>query len=105
MRVAAVTSGKSRQTRSIGFSFLEHSFIDGHASVPLHPLAIICERDSFQTSGGAESMNGLAGDSGVPEQIQCALSDTFGAWLSQMGGSLAVTTYQAGKVALIGWDG
>ena len=38
-------------------------------------------------------------------QIQCAASDGFLSWLSQAGGSLAITTYQAGKVALVGWNG
>ena len=37
--------------------------------------------------------------------IQCTASDSFSQWLSRAGGSLAITTYQAGKVALIGWDG
>ena len=50
-------------------------------------------------------MNQDAGRSSAPEQIQCAVSDTFQRWLSQAGGSLAITTYQAGKVALVGWDG
>jgi len=36
--------------------------------------------------------------------IRCAASDSFPEWVSRCGGSLAVTTYQAGKVALIGWD-
>lgn len=36
--------------------------------------------------------------------IRCAASDSFTQWISQCGGSLALTTYQAGKVALIGWD-
>ena len=37
--------------------------------------------------------------------IGCAASGEFQRWLSQAGGSLAITTYQAGKVAMIGWDG
>jgi uncharacterized protein (TIGR03032 family) len=37
--------------------------------------------------------------------IQCRISDTFATWMSQANGSLAITTYQAGKVALVGWDG
>jgi uncharacterized protein (TIGR03032 family) len=37
--------------------------------------------------------------------IACAASDEFVSWISRAGGSLAVTTYQAGKVATIGWDG
>lgn len=37
--------------------------------------------------------------------IQCSPSPGFIEWLSQAGGTLAVTTYQADKVALIGWDG
>jgi uncharacterized protein (TIGR03032 family) len=36
--------------------------------------------------------------------IRCAASDSFQDWVSRCGGALAVTTYQAGKVALIGWD-
>lgn len=38
-------------------------------------------------------------------RIECRAGESFGPWLAQAGGSLAVTTYQAGKVALIGWDG
>jgi len=43
----------------------------------------------------------------VSEQvrIECAASAEFQGWMSQAGGSLAITTYQAGKVAMIGWDG
>lgn len=40
-----------------------------------------------------------------PVRIECAASPEFEAWLAQSGGSLAVTTYQAGKVAMIGFDG
>ncbi|MHC4400563.1 MAG: TIGR03032 family protein [Planctomycetota bacterium] len=40
-----------------------------------------------------------------PVRIDCAASPEFQAWLAQAGGSLAATTYQAGKVAMIGWDG
>ena len=36
--------------------------------------------------------------------IRVAVSDSFQNWMSQCGGALAVTTYQAGKVALLGWD-
>ncbi len=38
-------------------------------------------------------------------RVQCAASAGFEAWLAQAGGSLVVSTYQAGKVAMIGWDG
>src|SRR3954453_19370149 len=37
--------------------------------------------------------------------IQCAISDSFQQWMSQAGGALIVTTYQAGKVAMIGGGG
>jgi uncharacterized protein (TIGR03032 family) len=40
-----------------------------------------------------------------PVRIECSVSESFQAWLAQAGGSLAVSTYQAGKVAMIGWDG
>jgi uncharacterized protein (TIGR03032 family) len=37
--------------------------------------------------------------------FQCALSEGFAQWLAQSGGSIAVSTYQAGKVLLAGWNG
>jgi uncharacterized protein (TIGR03032 family) len=42
---------------------------------------------------------------GEPVRIQCATSTGFQEWIAQAGGSLVVSTYQAGKVAMIGWDG
>ncbi|MHB1033895.1 MAG: TIGR03032 family protein [Pirellulales bacterium] len=38
-------------------------------------------------------------------RIECAVLGSFDSWLAQSGGSLAITTYQAGKVAMVGWDG
>ena len=38
-------------------------------------------------------------------RIECGASEGFSQWLAQSQGSLAITTYQAGKVALVGWDG
>ncbi|HBO44490.1 MAG TPA: TIGR03032 family protein [Planctomycetaceae bacterium] len=40
-----------------------------------------------------------------PTAIACNASEAFGDWLARSGGSLVLTTYQAGKVALLGWDG
>jgi uncharacterized protein (TIGR03032 family) len=40
-----------------------------------------------------------------PDPITCIADDGFQSWLSQAGGSLAVSTYQAGKLALVGWNG
>ncbi|MGD0655198.1 MAG: TIGR03032 family protein [Thermoguttaceae bacterium] len=40
-----------------------------------------------------------------PLEIQCLASAAFEEWLARAGGSVAVSTYQAGKVAMIGWDG
>lgn len=37
--------------------------------------------------------------------INCALDEGFSAWLANAGGSVVATTYQAGKVALLGHDG
>jgi uncharacterized protein (TIGR03032 family) len=37
--------------------------------------------------------------------IACTASDGFATWLAASGGSLAISTYQAGKVVLVGWDG
>jgi uncharacterized protein (TIGR03032 family) len=36
-------------------------------------------------------------------RIDCRSDQPFANWLSQLPGSLAVTTYQAGKLALLGW--
>jgi len=40
-----------------------------------------------------------------PVHIGCAASESFSDWISEAGGSLLLTTYQAGKMAAIGWDG
>jgi uncharacterized protein (TIGR03032 family) len=37
--------------------------------------------------------------------IACGVSGAFSDWLGAQNGSLAVTTYQAGKVVLVGWEG
>lgn len=42
-------------------------------------------------------------ETGAP--IACAPDSDFVKWLAQSGGSLAVSTYQAGKLLLMGWDG
>ncbi|MDD4268585.1 MAG: TIGR03032 family protein [Pirellulales bacterium] len=46
-----------------------------------------------------------ANDRQAAAQICCSVSPDFPAWLAQSGGSLVLSTYQAGKVATIGWDG
>jgi len=40
-----------------------------------------------------------------PLRVECSASAEFTAWLAQAGGALVVSTYQAGKVAMIGHDG
>jgi uncharacterized protein (TIGR03032 family) len=42
---------------------------------------------------------------GKSQTIRCDVSESFASWLSQAGGSIALSTYQAGKVGMIGWDG
>ena len=37
--------------------------------------------------------------------IQCAADAGFSEWMSRLNGSVVVTTYQAGKVIMLGWDG
>jgi len=41
----------------------------------------------------------------TPEAITCTADEGFQSWLSQAGGSVAISTYQAGKLALVGWNG
>jgi uncharacterized protein (TIGR03032 family) len=43
--------------------------------------------------------------SNPPVHIECCASEAFGDWLARAGGSMLVTTYQAGKVAVVGSDG
>lgn len=38
-------------------------------------------------------------------EIVVASNEAFGPWLGEMGGSLVISCYQAGKIALVGWDG
>lgn len=38
-------------------------------------------------------------------RIDCSATPAFTEWLSSAGGSVAATTYQAGKVVLAGWNG
>ena len=40
-----------------------------------------------------------------PIRVVCRATGTFETWLAGAGGSLVVSTYHVGKVALIGWDG
>ena len=40
-----------------------------------------------------------------PAVVACSATPGFVDWLAQAAGSVAVSTYQAGKVAMIGWDG
>jgi len=37
--------------------------------------------------------------------LQVRVDDGFAEWMSHFSGSLAITTYQAGKIVLVGWDG
>ncbi len=46
-----------------------------------------------------------ASPEGRPETVRCEISPSFPDWLRAAGGSIALTTYQAGKVGMIGWDG
>ncbi|MBD2153422.1 TIGR03032 family protein [Leptolyngbya sp. FACHB-16] len=40
-----------------------------------------------------------------PDAFSCHASDGFHSWLAQSGGSIVISTYQAGKVVLVGFDG
>ena len=40
-----------------------------------------------------------------PVAIACEATPGFLNWIAQAAGAVAVSTYQAGKVAMIGWDG
>src|SRR5437867_548049 len=38
-------------------------------------------------------------------RISCSVSAGLAEWLATTGGSLAITTYQANRLALVGWNG
>lgn len=40
-----------------------------------------------------------------PVRITCNADKAFAGWIALSGGSLIISTYQAGKVAAVGWDG
>src|SRR6478736_4672759 len=44
-------------------------------------------------------------DTPAPDPIACGIAGDFAGWMAARSGSLAVTTYQANKVALVGFDG
>jgi len=48
-------------------------------------------------------MSTTAGNDGA--RIECHATEGFAQWIATAGGSLAITTYQAGKVVFVGWDG
>ncbi|HVA47494.1 MAG TPA: TIGR03032 family protein [Pirellulales bacterium] len=57
---------------------------------------------------GAASLDRPGGDRPPsPEglRVDCFATPAFAQWLSAAGGSVAATTYQAGKVVLAGWNG
>ncbi|MDB5974851.1 MAG: hypothetical protein JWR07_1611, partial [Nevskia sp.] len=37
--------------------------------------------------------------------LQCQVDPGFAEWLATSGGSLAVSTYQAGRLFMVGWNG
>ena len=45
------------------------------------------------------------GTSGHADRLAVSIDEGFAAWMAGFDGSLAITTYQAGKVVLVGWDG
>ena len=41
----------------------------------------------------------------MSDSIQCVVDEGFTEWISRFPGTLALTTYQAGKLIFVGWDG
>jgi len=50
-------------------------------------------------------MDQVAETTRTDKVIEVSASQDFAAWLIQAHGSMAITTYQAGKVVLVGWNG
>jgi len=41
----------------------------------------------------------------APETLKCSVDVGFAEWLAASGGSLAISTYQAGRLFMVGWNG
>lgn len=41
----------------------------------------------------------------MSEHVACQIDEGFAAWMQGCGGSMIITTYQAGKVVMVGWNG
>jgi uncharacterized protein (TIGR03032 family) len=50
-------------------------------------------------------MNGPDSEQAPPGDVASIASDSFGPWLGATGGSLVISCYQAGKIAVVGWNG
>jgi uncharacterized protein (TIGR03032 family) len=64
-------------------------------------LSIVSCNEVPMNSTNASSSHEVTGE----QRIECQCSDSFSQWLSGLDGSLAITTYQAGKLAILGWRG
>jgi len=53
----------------------------------------------------AQNNIGVVGETPASKTIKCQIDAGFGRWIATCGGSIAITTYQAGKVAIVGWTG
>jgi uncharacterized protein (TIGR03032 family) len=78
----------------------------------MQSLADIAADGGFALSGGDSDAQDLVPRGRPPQveqpagtQIYCSATPAFAEWLSSAGGSVAATTYQAGKVVLAGWNG
>ncbi|GAB4379947.1 MAG: hypothetical protein Kow00121_35140 [Elainellaceae cyanobacterium] len=72
-----------------------------HSPSPVSSLPSPVSPSSFPSS----SLFSPSAPSLPADTIACTADDGFCEWLSQTGGSLVITTYQAGKVVLVGWNG
>ena len=50
-------------------------------------------------------MNETSPPTSEADNIACSVTEGFAEWISGLGGSILISTYQAGRVALIGWNG
>lgn len=68
-------------------------------------LSTLLRQPPASSTTPAIASSAIVPDSNPQNLITCTADEGFQTWLSQAGGSVAISTYQAGKLALVGWDG
>jgi uncharacterized protein (TIGR03032 family) len=70
---------------------------------PTEPVVLVQIQPHQSSAPSAVRLPDL--NSSITCTVTCTVDDGFQDWLSQAAGAIAISTYQAGKLAFVGWDG